>query len=83
MRKRDLRRVFEAAKFIAARRCDIFVEPYTCITEDDGKGPWNPCDPCLLAQAGTPVIADLALRVGNHDAHDALSRPFRPKDGDD
>src|SRR3954468_13476041 len=55
MRRRELQRVLEAAKEIAARRCDIFVAPYTCITEDDGKGPWSPCDPCLLAQAGVPL----------------------------
>jgi hypothetical protein len=55
MRKKQLLRVLEAAQSITQRRCDIFVPPYTCITEDDGTKPWEPCDPCLLAQAGVPI----------------------------
>lgn len=55
MSKKRLLRVLEAAEQITRRRCDQFVPPYTCITEDDGSGPWEPCDPCLLAKAGVPV----------------------------
>ena len=54
-RRKRLLRVLEAAEVITRRRCDIFIPPFTCITEDDGMEPWNPCDPCLLAQAGVSV----------------------------